>query len=267
MPHTSFTIPPQSPFIELQSVDSTNNYAREQIHTSQQNDLPLRQSLKKGVELHGLCVFAHDQLAGKGQRGKVWVSQKGENIALSIIVKPTPLSLSAQFQLSVCAAVALHEFFMKYAGSDTKIKWPNDLYWQDRKAGGILIENVVSAGGQWEWAIVGMGININQTSFPPDLLNPVSLKQITGKSFEPLVLAKELSKLFCEYWNNGVVNGFDKLYSQYLTLLYKRNKKVKLRKDNKVFDAAIQSVTPTGRLVVQHAINEEFEFGQVEWVI
>jgi BirA family transcriptional regulator, biotin operon repressor / biotin---[acetyl-CoA-carboxylase] ligase len=267
LPHPTFTIPPQSPFIELQSVGSTNNYAREQIHAFGEKDLSLRQSLKKGLELHGLCVFAHDQVAGKGQRGKVWASQKGENIALSIIVKPTALPLSAQFQLSVCAAVAMHEFFIKYAGDETKIKWPNDLYWQDRKAGGILIENVVSAGGQWEWAIVGMGININQTIFPPDLPNPVSLKQIKGKSFKPVELARNLCYIFYEKWNIGVSKGFDKLYTQYLSLLYKRNERVKLRKENKVFETTIQSVTPTGKLVVKHSIIEEFEFGQVEWVI
>jgi BirA family biotin operon repressor/biotin-[acetyl-CoA-carboxylase] ligase len=267
LPHLLFTIPPHSPFIELQSVDSTNNYAREQIHSIRLTDLPLRQTVKEDKDLHGLFVFAHEQVAGKGQRGKVWASQKGENIALSVIVKPTPIPLSAQFQLSICAAVALHEFFMKYAGNDTKIKWPNDLYWQDRKAGGILIENIVSSGGQWEWAIAGMGVNINQTVFSPDLPNPVSLKQITGKSFEPLELAQELSRIFCKTWNDGVNNGFDNMYTHYLTLLYKRNEKVKLKKNNRVFEATIQSVTPTGSLLVQHGIAEEFAFGEVEWII
>src|SRR5437667_2750998 len=165
------------PFVELQSVDSTNIYALKQVHA--------------GLAQHGMAIFAHNQTAGKGQRGKIWISEKGANINLSVVIKPEALIVSEQFQLSVCAAVAIHHFFSQYAGDSTRIKWPNDMYWQDRKVGGILIENIVgsltagqagreSAVGSWQWAIIGIGININQTSFPPDLHNPVSLKQITG---------------------------------------------------------------------------------------
>ncbi len=188
MPQALFTIPSGSPFVELQSVDSTNNYARQLIHAAA---LPDRQ----GMAQHGMAIFTHEQVAGKGQRGKTWNTEKGANIALSILINPQGLSINNQFYLSACAAVVVHEFFSKYAGDETKIKWPNDLYWQDRKAGGILIESVIRGSdlgvGSWPWAIIGIGININQTSFE-GLPNPVSLKQITGKNFEPLVLAKEL---------------------------------------------------------------------------
>ena len=131
MPQPSATKPIGLPFLELQSVDSTNNYARGQIHA--------------GLAQHGMAFFAHDQVAGKGQRGKVWATEKEANIIISLLVKPKPMQLAQQFQLSACMAVALHEFFTKYAGEDTKIKWPNDLYWQDRKAGGMLIESVVGS--------------------------------------------------------------------------------------------------------------------------
>ncbi|MEP6701314.1 MAG: biotin--[acetyl-CoA-carboxylase] ligase, partial [Bacteroidota bacterium] len=124
MPEPPFTKTPCSPFIELQSVDSTNNYARQLI---EQARLPDRQE----ADLHGTTVFAHEQIAGKGQRGKVWASEKDMNIALSMLIKPQPLLVTQQFQLSACAAVAAHEFFMKYAGDESKIKWPNDIYWQD----------------------------------------------------------------------------------------------------------------------------------------
>ena len=106
---------------------------------------------------------------------------------------------------------------MKYAGDETKIKWPNDLYWQDRKAGGILIESIVrsreSGVGSWEWAIIGIGININQTTFPDDLPNPVSLKQITGKNFDPVELAKELCGLLDKRFTELIENGFENIYS------------------------------------------------------
>ena len=251
-----------SPFIELQSIDSTNNYARLQIDT--------------GLAKHGTTILAHEQEAGKGQRGKRWVSEKGSNIMMSMLVKPQPLPLTRQFHLNACVAVTIHEFFSLYAGDDTTIKWPNDLYWQDRKAGGVLIENIVrsrdpiaigSGASTWDWAIIGIGININQTIFPTHLPNPVSLKQITGKSFDVIHLAHQL----CEILNTNFMllqdGGFEKIYNHYLEHLYKKDKKVMLKKGTRVFEAVIRSVSPSGKLVVQHAIEEEFDFGEIEWVM
>lgn len=245
------------PFIELQSVDSTNIYALNQVHA--------------GLAQHGSAFFAHEQVAGKGQRGKKWDSEKGANIILSVVIKPDSTAISSQFQLSACAAVAIHEFFSFYAGDDTKIKWPNDLYWQDRKAGGILIENIVvsqeSGVGSWQWAIIGIGVNINQTTFPPELQNPVSLKQITGINFNPVALARELCIKLDTCYQQLFNNGFEKIYEAYLSQLYKKNETVKLKKDNRVFEAHIKTVTPRGQLIIQHAIEEQFDFGEVEWLL
>ena len=263
MPQPPSHNPLGTPFIELQSVDSTNNYARNLLHDA---CLPDRQSLVQ----HGTAIFAHEQIAGKGQRGKNWTSEKGANIILSLLVKPLSLQLTQQFQLSVCVAVAVHEFLIKYAGEEVKIKWPNDLYWQDRKAGGILIESVIRSSetgdSNWEWSIIGIGININQTTFPIYLPNPVSLKQITGKSFDTVSLAKEICDKVNQKFSELLADGFEKIYAQYLTHLYKINSTVKLKKDNRVFEAKIKGVTPTGRLIVYHSIEEEFEFGDIEWV-
>ncbi len=257
MPQPFSTRPFGLPFIELQSIDSTNNYARQQIHA--------------GLAQHGMAIFAHEQLAGKGQMGKVWATEKSANIVLSILVKPQPLQITQQFHLSACVAVALQEFFMKYAGDDSKIKWPNDLYWQDRKAGGVLVESVISSreigGGNWEWAIVGIGININQLIFPTDLPNPVSLKQITGKNFNPVELAKELCLVFNKKFTELIKDGFENIYTTYLDQLYKRKAIVKLKKDNIVFEALIEGVAPSGKLIIQHAFQEEINFGDIEWVI
>lgn len=254
-PSTHYTI--GFPFVELQSVDSTNNYARNLLH--------------EGLAQHGMALFAHEQLAGKGQRGRIWSSDKGSNVILSLIVNPQSLLLSQQFQLSVCVAISVHELFMKFAGADTKIKWPNDLYWQDRKAGGILIESVVgsreSGSSSWDWSIIGVGININQTAFPTYLSNPVSLKQITGENFDAVVLAKELCIIMNQKFDELMNSGFENIYAQYLTHLYKINATVKLRKDNRVFEAVIKGVNRAGQLVAYHSIEEEFNFGEVEWVV
>ena len=218
---------------------------------------------------HGTTFFAHEQVAGKGQRGKTWTTEKGANIILSVVVKPAPLLLTQQFQLSATVAVAIHKFFSNYAGTETKIKWPNDLYWQDRKAGGILIESVVGnkEPGGWKWAVVGIGININQTFFPVELQNPVSLKQVTGHHSDTILLAKELCSILDEKYSQLVNEGFSSIYTQYLHHLYKRKELVKLKKDNRVFEAILKTVLPTGRLVVEHLMEEEFGFGEVEWVI
>ena len=252
------------PFIELQSIDSTNKYAMALIHGDHLPD-------GQGEPQHGMAIFAHEQTTGKGQRGKNWVSERGSNIALSILLNPYPLSIPDQFKLSVCIAVSTWDLFSKYAGDETRIKWPNDLYWRDRKAGGILIENVIQSSqstvGVWQWALAGIGININQSVFDPDLPNPVSLKQITGKNYEPLELAKELCSIIEKKYQLLIAGNFKTLFDKYQKLLYKKDEKVKLKKDNRVFETTIKGVSETGQLITQHSIEERFEFGELEWAL
>jgi BirA family transcriptional regulator, biotin operon repressor / biotin---[acetyl-CoA-carboxylase] ligase len=256
------------PFIELQSVDSTNNYALAQAHA--------------GLAQHGQAFFAHQQVAGKGQRGKQWMTEKNANITLSILLEPASLPVSAQFGLSAAVALAAHDFFSRYAGSDTTIKWPNDIYWQDRKAGGILIENIIggkkttiaegsaeeSLGGlSWQWAVAGIGININQTVFTTGLRNPVSLKQITGKNFDIIELAQELHEAVMDRVNYLLDGNAKSIHELYVQHLYKKNEIVKLRKDNRVFNAVVKTVSPDGQLIVRHGIEEALDWGTVEWVL
>lgn len=226
--------------------------------------------------MHGTAVFAHEQTAGKGQRGRVWTSEKSDNIILSIGIMPHTSLPALQFELSACMAVAIYEFFRQYAGNDTKIKWPNDLYWQDRKAGGILIESVVGPGnipsdsqapGGWQWAIIGIGININQTEFPAWLPNPVSLKQITGKRYDPLLLAKDLCIQLEDHFQQLKGSGPGAIFKKYNAALYKRNEIVRLKKENRIFEATVKAVETNGKLLVRHAMEEAFDFGEVEWVI
>jgi BirA family biotin operon repressor/biotin-[acetyl-CoA-carboxylase] ligase len=160
----------------------------------------------------------------------------------------------------------------------TKIKWPNDLYYQDRKAGGILIENIVTGNidgsygsmnnsqQAWQWAIIGIGININQIHFPQGLSNPISLKQITGQHFDIINLAKELCGIINTWFEKLITEGFNNIYAQYLTHLYKKNETVRLKKESRVFEAVIKTVSPAGHLITEHGIEEEFGFGEVEWV-
>jgi BirA family biotin operon repressor/biotin-[acetyl-CoA-carboxylase] ligase len=239
------------PFIELQQVESTNNYAIGALHA--------------GMARHGMAVFAHHQTAGKGQRNKQWLGEADKNIALSVIIKPAALSLSQSFLLSMAVAVAVHDFFKAYAGDEIKVKWPNDIYWRDRKAAGILIENIVQ-GVEWKFAVIGIGININQTSFEELKTKAVSLKQITGKEYEPLLLAKEL----CTYLSYSIAllkTSSEQISAAYKRALYKRDEVVRLKKDSRVFDAVLKDVSLMGELVVHHAVEEQFSVGEVEWVL
>ena len=236
----------------LDSVDSTNNYAMGQLHA--------------GLASHGMGWHAREQTAGKGQRGRNWQSPRGQQIAMSVIIEPLKLKPEQQFYLSMAVALAVHEFFSGYAGNETKIKWPNDLYWRDRKAGGILIENIFH-GREWKWAVVGIGININQTFFDRSLKNPVSLAQITSRNFDADVLAEELYRTVLKKTAEIYTRPIEQLVAEYNGRLYKVNENVKLKKDSMVFETMIKSVSSLGFLHTKDATERQFNFGEVEWVI
>lgn len=253
MPATVTNHPYPAPFIEINSIDSTNNYAVQQ--------------LQKGQAIHGTAYFAYEQTAGKGQRGRQWHTQPGENIALSVVLNTKWLQGPRQFGLSMSVAMAAYDLFLKYAVNDTFIKWPNDLYWRDRKAAGILIENIVH-GKEWQWAVAGIGMNINQTVFNSSIMNPVSLKQITGKNYDPVLLAKELCINIQDRFNQLHNNGSATLLTEYNNVLYKKNEKIRLKKDNAVFDGLMERVNADGQLVIlAGGLEQVFNVGGVEWLI
>ena len=239
-------------FIILTSVDSTNNYAMAKI--------------RDGIAKHGDAWFTYEQTHGKGRRGKVWKVEKGKNILLSISVATGFLTIYQQFYLSVLVSLGCFDLFKKYAGDETKIKWPNDIFWNDRKAGGILIENIIK-GNVWQWAVIGVGINVNQTAFNLDtVFPPVSLKQITGKEFDVIELAKELPKAIMMRYDELQKNGFEKMLTEYNQNLFGLNKKVKLKKDNIVFETTVKRVSLQGKLITNDTIEREFDFDEVEWL-
>lgn len=236
--------------IELQQVDSTNNYATALAHA--------------GMAQHGTTVLAHHQTRGKGQREKQWLAIAGTNLTLSVILLPENWPGCPPFLLSQAVAVGVFNFFHRYAGSETRIKWPNDLYWRDRKAGGILIENIFQ-GSTWKYAIAGIGININQVDFGELGDSAVSLRQVTGQQFLLEALEQELyvqlgSALDLMQENPSAIRD------EYANRLYKRGERVRLKKDSRVFEAMIKGVSDGGELIVQHALEERFSVGEIEWL-
>ncbi len=187
-----------APLIELSTIDSTNIYAMAQI--------------KEGLAKSGSCFRADYQTHGKGQHGRIWESNKGQNLLCSYILELKELEPHKKWepkdQIGFSAAIALgiRAFFDAHTKGDTKIKRPNDIYWRDRKAGGILIENLLR-GTEWTWPEIGIGINMNQTAFSPEAPNPVTLIQLTGRDWEILSLQKALSKALTNSIIDWLKNG------------------------------------------------------------
>lgn len=239
-------------FIELNEVNSTNTYAIELI--------------KANLAAHGTVVFAHHQFAGRGQYGRKWDAKPGENITCSVVVDIQWLPVFKHFFLSAAVALAVHDFVRKYLGIKTKIKWPNDIYWNDSKAGGILIETVQNQQ-QTKFAVVGIGLNINQENFPEQLTNAISFYQVNGKKYDLIKLTKTL----CGYLNKRYVElqqlPQNELLSAYNEHLFKRNEIVKLKKGNTSFNCIVLGVNELGELQVAQALKPSFAYGEVEWVL
>lgn len=232
-------------------MDSTNNYAMAMV--------------KKGVANSGDAVFAMEQTSGRGRRGKTWHSPTGENIVLTVLAQMQWLPLQSQFYLSVAVALACHDFFSKYIKENIKIKWPNDLFINDRKAGGILIENVIKSN-LWQWAIIGIGLNINQKNFERDKLKAISLAQVTGQDYDVIQLSRELHEIVLKRLRVLESGERSKMLEAYNANLFCRNKTVKLKKGNIVFETKIERVSASGELITKDAIERSFDFDEVQWM-
>lgn len=225
------------------------------------------EQVNTGAITSGTAWFAMEQTAGKGQRGKQWLSPPGENIMLTIALQPGMLPLSRQFMLSVTVALAAYDLFSKYAGDESGIKWSNDIYWRDRKAGGILIENVLR-GNTWQYAIAGIGLNINQTLFPEHLPNPVSLRQVTGKAWDAVALAKELCACLQDRIHTLHPSNYDSLLNTYKSKLFRLDQPALYRMNGEYFEGTIKDVLPDGRLCLEkEGILLELNFGEVEFIV
>ncbi len=239
-----------NPFIQLDEVESSNNYAMAMVQAR--------------MAEHGNAWFAHSQTAGKGQRGKVWQMEPGANIILSVVIEPTTLKAHQAFLLAAVVALACHQFFVENVFDDVKIKWPNDIYWKDRKAGGILIENVFR-GKEWKFAVVGIGLNINQVKFPYTVKNPVSMRQITGKTFDVVAMAKILCALLDNWYQKIVEEKFEEIINAYNSVLYKLNEQVTFKQDETLMRAIISGVDNNGALIINTPERNTITHGSWEW--
>ena len=158
--------------LELERVDSTNAFANRVFATTKFED--------------GTVIWAHEQFAGRGQHDHIWESEAGKNLTLTVCLQPRFLSPDRQFRLNKAIALGALDFIRslafpepRIANPESLIKWPNDIYVGNRKIGGILIENRIM-GSTLAASFIGIGLNLNQTLFSPDLQNPVSLIHLVG---------------------------------------------------------------------------------------
>ena len=216
-------------------------------------------------------VIAESQTKGKGQRGNSWESETGKNLTFSIVLYPTALEAKNQFSLSMLTALACFDALNNYT-QGFSIKWPNDIYWQDKKIGGILIENELE-GKYITQSIIGIGLNVNQEVFRSSAPNPVSLKQILGSDD---INRKELFNKIV----HGIVGGYRQQEADFITtqlairLLYRkhlyRNQGLYPYRDAQgSFLAELEKVESDGHLVLkdEQGTLRRYAFKEVEFIL
>lgn len=212
-------------------------------------------------------ALAEYQTAGKGQGQNSWESERGMNLTFSVKIYPTNVPIIRQYVLLEAKSLAIAETLRIYTDGIT-IKWPNDVYWKDRKISGTLSECVI-AGNRIRSCILGTGINVNQETFTSNAPNPISLKQITGKDIDKDILLNAFIKNFQIYLDIINQGKLDDIHSLYLKNLYRRGGVFKYSDCNGEFMASIYRVEPEGNLVLQRVDGSlsKYAFKEVEVVL
>jgi BirA family transcriptional regulator, biotin operon repressor / biotin---[acetyl-CoA-carboxylase] ligase len=234
--------------IHLPSCHSTNAEAAEM--------------LSEGKVYDGSLIITSEQTAGKGQRGNSWESEPGKNLTFSLLVKPG-IPVGQQFWLNIIASLAVSGFLGKYLGNQVKVKWPNDIYYQDRKICGILIQNFIK-GPDIDHVIIGIGLNVNQTLFKEP--KAISMAMICGHQFSLQSVLDELSVQLEYYIAQLRQRNFKELMSLYLSGLYWLGEE-HLFKSDQLFRGTIMGIDGKGFLHVETDEGEKyFNFKEIEFV-
>lgn len=226
------------------------------------------QLVDDGMAQDGMVIWAGHQTAGKGQRGKRWENSR-ENIMMSLIVRPT-MPADRQFVLSMTIAITIAKYLQTIFDQwQVAIKWPNDIYINDKKTCGILIENVFK-GMNWTYAVVGMGMNVNQATFPGELRNATSLAINAGREFDLVEIITDIRSGLLNRMRQVSPEHYAVILQEYNTLLFRKNKEVRFetRSDKRQFDAFVQEVNEAGQLVLlSHRGIEQYNFGELDWLL
>lgn len=243
-------------YVAIEETDSTNRYCLQQLDVTAE---------PPGTRL--TVVSAEYQLAGRGQGANTWESERGQNLLFSILCHPTWVPVSGQFILSEAIALALRDVLSTLIDPVT-IKWPNDIYWNDRKIGGILIENRLGEG-RIKDCVIGVGLDVNQRVFHSDAPNPVSLYQILGHDTDRQPLLVQVVERFDHYYR-AIENGdYATIAAGYMSYLYRLRGFHTYRDAGGTFEAALVEVEDDGHLVLRDREGRirSYAFKEVEIII
>lgn len=239
--------------IHIRETNSTNNYLKELLQTQNVDE--------------GTVVWADFQSAGKGQRGNGWESEAEKNILFSIVLFPRFVKAGEQFILSQIVSLAVANCLQEYT-EGISIKWPNDIYWNEKKICGILLENTILEDNIG-YSVAGIGININQENFRSDAPNPVSLKQITSRDYNLEEILKTVVDNINVYYQQINIGNADHLVKQYKESLFRKEGYHLYNDGGLNFLARIQDVNSSGILILKTKEGEErhFAFKEVKYII
>lgn len=239
--------------IQVEETTSTNSLLRE---------LMAREHLAEES-----VVVADYQSAGRGQIGNKWESERGRNLTFSLVIYPTHVPANRQFLISQIAALSVKEALESYTDELT-VKWPNDVYWRDKKICGMLIENDLS-GNQLFSSIIGIGINLNQLIFFSDAPNPVSIFQITEEKVDREEALNLFQTIFHEYYTYLKMGDIERIRTNYWYALYRREGFYPYVDKGGMFEAEIEAVELTGHLRLRTRTGESrrYAFKEVACVL
>ena len=218
--------------------------------------------LRKEQLPEGFLVHTDFQSAGKGQTGNSWEAEREKNLLFSMVLYPQRIPLDELFLISQIVSLAIKQALDKYTNY-IEVKWPNDIYWQNKKLAGILIENSFQANKVK--TVIGIGLNVNQKTFYSDAPNPVSLLQITDSSLNREQLQNAISENILEMYREM---NTDFIRKEYSAMLYRREGFHPYKTEAETFKAKIVTVHPDGKLELETEAGErkEFYFKEVQFV-
>lgn len=227
------------------------------------NDLARDPSLR-----HGDVVIARSQSAGRGQQGNCWLSEPGKNLTFSLVLEPM-LPAGEQFFLSQAVSLALIDT-LATLGLRPSIKWPNDIYVGEKKIAGLLIENDIQ-GALVTRSIVGVGLNVNQMEFPPEIPGATSVARESGMEIE----LEDVFERFYEALQRryGMLESGleERLQVDYRAVLWRLDTPGRYRTpdDPEPFEAMIRGVSPGGEITLELRPGGELRtylFKQIEFL-
>lgn len=225
-------------------INSTNSY--------------LYDKLAVGEDVSDVVAVAEHQTAGRGMGKNHWESERGKNLLFSIALNVNYLKAEDQFKISQAVSVAIVDALQEViCKPGLMIKWPNDIYFHDKKLCGMLIQNTID-GRMMGITIVGIGLNINQLQFGDDLPNPISLKNITGEEYNiDGILNQLIVKIVDNVENLKSKEFFEVLNKKYTEKLYRYRQWADYYYKNKVKSMIIKGFDCFGRLLLEDKSGEE----------